>query len=233
MVRYACHWRILPALLAGAGATVLVAWLGSLRPEPRRVTYFHAPGPIRTPEGPDSVTELGAWRYPGAAHYTSTSLMIRHDWLTMPTFVSASEIAPPWILARLSIPSDHTDYIRSVTVQGWPYRSLWSIRTDAVSRDDKGGLFSGEQRGGEVTLPLAWSRRLKLDDATVLCCYPTPYGFAADTGIFAVPWWTVLFLAPAARRARRRRRNRCAGCAYDRAGLPKGAACPECGRTQP
>jgi hypothetical protein len=55
-------------------------------------------------------------------------------------------------------------------------------------------------------------------------------GFALNTLFYAALAWLLCWRIPILiRRHRRRIRGLCVKCAYDRAGLAPGAACPECG----
>lgn len=59
---------------------------------------------------------------------------------------------------------------------------------------------------------------------------PMPLGFVVDTIVWACIFAGVVLGAGRARGWLRRRRGLCPGCAYQLAGLPSGATCPECGR---
>lgn len=55
-------------------------------------------------------------------------------------------------------------------------------------------------------------------------------GLIFNTAFYGVVWVLIGLAFSTARARARRQADRCSHCAYDRAGLPTGARCPECGR---
>lgn len=59
---------------------------------------------------------------------------------------------------------------------------------------------------------------------------PLWLGMGANTLVWSVPAWLIMWAIGALREARRRRANCCGHCGYPRTGLPIDSPCPECGR---
>lgn len=76
------------------------------------------------------------------------------------------------------------------------------------------------------TRPRPFGRRPQIAAPFALPVYPIWTGVVADTAVYGLLWWTLLFAPWAARRRWRRRRGRCMKCGYDLAGVDR---CPECG----
>jgi hypothetical protein len=68
---------------------------------------------------------------------------------------------------------------------------------------------------------------LGADDGVTLPIRPT-WGFAANTAIFAIAWWVLLYAPGTVLRSFRRRSGRCPQCGYDLHGN-ESDGCPECG----
>jgi hypothetical protein len=71
-------------------------------------------------------------------------------------------------------------------------------------------------------------RRIGVEFLPVFPLWP---GFALNTLFYATIAWVLWRIPILIRRHRRRARNLCVKCAYDRAGLGTGVACPECGHS--
>jgi hypothetical protein len=222
MLRRLCRWRILPALLLAIATTYLTAWSSFFWPGSR----FFSPtdlarGPIPSAAGLDAVFELTAWRSRAYDLYSSTS----SEWslyFRQPRRLSVSEIAPPQILALLSLKpgiDDQTD--RYVITRGWPFRSLASVVSSKSTPID---LIETTNHG--ITLPdryQSWPDRYAIP---TLHLFP---GFILNTALAAPLWWFLLTAPPAIRRHFRKQAHQCPHCAYDRQGLPPTSPCPECG----
>jgi hypothetical protein len=105
-----------------------------------------------------------------------------------------------------------------VDAYGFPMRSMYQSRTEM------GGL--SPKYGNSFTL----QRRPKVRRVPVGII---PLGFAVDTLATAGVVLVVVESFAFARRRVRRGKGRCPSCGYDRGGLARDAACPECGACEP
>ncbi|MCA9297797.1 MAG: hypothetical protein KDA28_01955 [Phycisphaerales bacterium] len=113
---------------------------------------------------------------------------------------------------------------------GWPFLSFESrldsaFRTTVAYRRvfDHGGWLVGWRSGLVLFSKDPTSGRTQIID---LALRPIPAGFAANTVIFGIPIWVLVFGIRGFKRSRRRRLGQCVRCGYLLDGMN---ACPECG----
>jgi hypothetical protein len=136
-------------------------------------------------------------------------------------------------------PKPGVEHLRAIWARGWPFMALHCVRSLPVETDPQSdpelideswlcrvpGLRGGVQ--ARYYAPLRW---LQNRDYAIVPYFPLWLGFTADTIFFGTLWWALLRGPFVLRRHLRLRRHHCPACNYNLAGLPPGAACPECGK---
>lgn len=100
-----------------------------------------------------------------------------------------------------------------VSSAGWPFMCVRGWRNYSAINEELIGLW-----GPSIT-----NARSSND---WIPYHPLPLGLAANSLIFALPWFALFTAVPALIRHRRARKGLCRECAYPLAGLHR---CPECG----
>ncbi|MEX2217648.1 MAG: hypothetical protein WD749_02715 [Phycisphaerales bacterium] len=214
------------ALILGAATTVALAWLAMFLP------------PGNAWDGPRLADDLGLWRQ-GDTKIWSISRG-RSAWHTTVAYWHMQSSGRSLWIPAADYEARAFDYRRlprrfrpgslaDLNVWAWYHATGWPFPALACSVHWKTQIANADiiytVRGG-LQLP-----RDSEFNPRALPLSPVWWGFALDTAIFGVAWLGLLTAGAAARRRRRTRRARCPHCGYSTAGLPAGAACPECGHT--
>lgn len=126
---------------------------------------------------------------------------------------------------RIPIYDGHFSYHLDEVAVGWPWRCVhgWTLWTGKWPPLDAQGRTTGTPALQTTTRGL-----VRFDEnAFPLPTLPIWRGLIASLLLLALPWYLLMHLATAGRRARRRRRGRCPVCGYDLMGIA--GRCPECG----
>lgn len=130
------------------------------------------------------------------------------------------EVLPGWLPdSYFRDDRSSLDYLLAIG-QGWPFRALRYAKVRDFSPDWLTFTDTAWPRL-RITLPNGELMRIGL--------VPIWRGLIANTVIFGVVWFAVLFLPGLLRRARRLRHGKCVCCGYDLRASPAGGLCPECG----
>lgn len=177
--------------------------------------------PARDPALPQTAEEWIA--------YYQTYLDKSRDRRTVP--ILEFNHPPSWgTFARGRTPPDH---VASGTDHGfgWPRPALW-YRVDGINYfafDPRGRVLSHASatgiKGGYILSGTLESRAYTFRALPHRIHWP---GLLANTALFTLLWYLLLFAPGALRRTIRTRRNRCTTCGYDLRGLAT-SRCPECG----
>jgi len=159
--------------------------------------------------------------------FTDTSLVLVDRLQSMfPAW--ATDYVAPWLNNRSLWPRGNDFDWCSSELSGWPFLCLYS-------REFRSRNFTLASEG-RITLPDRYQRRVGESPFGFRTSRPVslPYlphipSLAANSVLFAIPWYFLLQIPAALRTRFRRRRNLCPRCGYSRAGIAPGSACPECG----
>lgn len=198
---------VIGAALAGAAASVAVAWGASLA--------GNTPPPPAGPQAylaPIQGTDTWSWfvnehRGPAHAAYIFRKANMR------PPFPASRAIPSrdPATLPRWA-PVPASGMKVEVHGFGWPWPCLWGSRSDPT----------GESTFLRVRTRAIGRRELRVP------VEPIAIGLVVDSVVWGGMFAAAGFGAGALRARRRCARGRCPGCNYDLTGAPH-AACPECG----
>ena len=198
--------RPIVCVLAGAIATIALAWTGTLYSDWSRMKIHPATRP--------------AW--PGAAP---------RDW-PLPTTTGSTDhrLANHEMWAHFDPNSARTVGWYRLRA-GFPFRALvHDIGTDQTAGGPVTIVTPGVWLRG-VALPAGLRDPLRMADFRVPI-RPIWLGFLGDTLVYAAAIWLLACAPGLIRRRRRLHRGRCPGCGYSLSGLQidgLGAVCPECG----
>jgi hypothetical protein len=110
---------------------------------------------------------------------------------------------------------------------GWPVLAGWyGVLVDRSGARLSFAVDGGIPIHGFGSSPRRWEEMWRL---RALPFHPIWAGIAGDTLFYAGLWLGLLRGIASVRRWWRRRLGRCTRCAYNLAGLPPTAVCPECG----
>ncbi len=136
-------------------------------------------------------------------------------------------------LAGASFSAKRDDNLVDEFALGFPFRSRWTADwTYSIS----GGCVPADQSTTRwIASP--WNKNnppwtSPSEGITAEYGFPTgliPLGFAANTTIYAVAWFSLLSIPAFIRSRVATHKNLCANCRYDLRGLAANASCPECG----
>jgi len=110
--------------------------------------------------------------------------------------------------------------------RGWPMLTCWC---EMYFQFNTSGTSSQLQSPGGILITNAPSIRSDLSDVRVLPFRPLWKGVLVNSLTYGVCWFFGVGGTRAIRQSLRRRRGACFNCAYELAGLPGHACCPECG----
>lgn len=201
---------VLACLLVGAALNVLVAWtltLLSKFPDSSRATASYY-GPLTWPRlVPDNWPSTGVyWR-------------CRTDGLDYQRWVATTGTRHTYLIDRVTL--------------GWPWPSLSASIVRETTYSPAGDRWLLSENDYSV-----WVRGLRAPESLLRqqapACRAFPlrprwWPFVASSLVFALPLVLVAVGWPLARQQMRVRAGRCSECGYDRAGIPRDTACPECG----
>jgi hypothetical protein len=196
-------WRLARLLVLGCVLAVVVAWACQvLSPWPENGGvggYFTQAGETY---GYGTTNRFGSLRKSCSwvNSIPAERTRVRNGW---PSY--------PELPAGAPVPGENES--RIVQSCGWPFAAMRSdIAKNEITRAKVGGggvLYLGVMR---MELPY----------------YPT-WGLAANTVLYAAVLQVLMIATERSRGWWRQRRGRCAACNYDRRGIERAAACPECG----
>jgi hypothetical protein len=208
--------KLAASLMAGALATVVVAWACALsRPSLNFNLIAASEWPARVPHDWPAPYSL-ALEYRGAG--------TRRVELGAPL----SRVAAPRLGSERSISVTHNvaeGVNLEVSQAGWPWLSLQSTRKSVTT------LQAGQQRIGAddwLSLPIPQRFMTGPGDAT-LPLHPLLPGFLLNTAFYATLLFTLFTTPRLIRRHLRRRKHHCPTCNYNLRGLAPTSPCPECG----
>jgi hypothetical protein len=253
MLRRACRWRILPALLLGAILSIAVALAAAaIRPTdgwpnafgiPRDQYEEHYKLPqfrLRTPDGDVFVDVHGGWAHTEVDASPAWKRVIRPEdqWIfstyPYPENISLQELELFHHPARFDLPywasrwtTDPRERAVISSAWGWPLRCLRGTERSFGDWSSDGSKWLN--RSVETT-----SFYTHGSGSVGARFRRIPYGIIApgllaNTTFFAAILWMLMFSFIHLRGFVRSRRNLCSRCAYNRQGLPADAPCPECG----